>query len=72
MSLNVFKPFKSFKTFNPHLCSSPASRLCRNRRTCTDVILSISEESLFSNAYEERSFGYCLRMTLRHSLIVEG
>src|ERR671924_757670 len=50
----------------------PLWRLCRNRRTSTDVILSTSEESLFSNAYEERSFGYCLRMTLRQQSLGKG
>jgi hypothetical protein len=50
------------------MLSSPATRLCRNCQTCTHVILSASEESLFSDAYEERSFGYVLRMTLRPGL----
>ena len=51
-----------------YLCSSPATRLCRNRQTRINVILSASEESRFFVVYETRSFGYRLRMTLRHSL----
>jgi hypothetical protein len=34
--------------------------------------MSASEESLFSDAFKERSFGYRLRMTLRNSLVVGG
>jgi hypothetical protein len=47
---------------------SPTGELYRNHRTWTYVILSASEESLFSDVREERSFGYRLRMTLSNGL----
>ena len=50
----------------PKLTHEPSS-LPSPRKTVSrlpDVILSASEESLFSDAYEEGSFGYRLRMTL--------
>ena len=42
-----------------------------NRESRFDVILSVSEELAFLPATKPRSFGYCLRMTLEHSLVVE-
>ena len=42
----------------------PRRRLCRNRRTCTSVILSASEESRIFSTYEKQILRLRLRMTL--------
>jgi hypothetical protein len=39
-------------------------RLCLNRRTCTSVILSASEESRIFSTYEKQILRLRLRMTL--------
>jgi hypothetical protein len=43
-------------------------RLCRNQENCTNVILSAAKNLTFPPLTRPRSFGYRLRMTLRHSL----
>jgi hypothetical protein len=53
---------------NPLILAFSRKRLCRNQENCINVILSAAKNLTFPPLTRARSFGYRLRMTLRHNL----
>jgi hypothetical protein len=60
------------KTETPSFILPRILRLCRNQENCINVILSAAKNLTFPPLTRARSFGYRLRMTLRHSLFCGG